>query len=254
MPLPARIKNVNSKIVSVSAVSESIREEMFILFSAYYTDVDYAQFCRDMQEKTHVFLFRDKKRIIGFSTIFRKKIPGVNTGPCLFSGDTVLHADYWGGKFLQTTFYRYILSSKFRSPLRPVFWFLMSKGVKTYLMMRKNFPHSFPQYKMATPLKYQHATDQFYGSKYGRHYDPRTNVIHFDQSLGAVKGQMADPNAILLKDLDVLYFIKQNPNYKIGDELACVAEIRLRDFIFPIIKYFLKPIFAGLFKDKKGAA
>jgi hypothetical protein len=236
-------RKLKSRIVTVSSLSERDLREMFLLFSEYYIDVDFNQFKNDLSEKTHVFMFLDKSRCVGFSTIFRKRIEGVRAGYCLYSGDTVLHSDYWGSKILQTTFFRYIVETKLLSPFEPVYWMLISKGYKTYLLMRRNFDSSYPRVDRATPQNLQSAMNAFYQLKFGSCFNPDTGLIRFERPMGAVKGTIADPPSDLkTKDRDVRYFLDKNPGYRNGDELACIAEIRFRDFLSHIPKYFLKPL------------
>jgi Na+-translocating ferredoxin:NAD+ oxidoreductase RnfD subunit len=213
---------------------------MFELFSRYYVDVSYQKFCEDLREKTHVFLFRDRQGIVGFSTIFRKPLPDVAPGLFLFSGDTVVREDYWGSRLLQVAFFKFIVASKLRALGQPLYWMLISKGAKTYLMMRKNFAQSFPSSAGATPPVLQRVLERFYRWKFGESFDGKTGVIRFASSLGAVKGNLADPQGELGADPDTAHFLKLNPGYKKGEELACIAEIRIKDFIGHVFKYFLR--------------
>ena len=177
---------------------------------------------------------------MGFSTIFRKNLPQVGKGTFLYSGDTVLREDYWGSKLLQTSFFRYIVESKLRSPASPVYWMLISKGFKTYMMMRKNFARSWPRAADDTPPGMRETMARFYRWKFGSAFDPATGLIRFDSSKGAVKGEMAAPSEKHLNHPDVQFFLKANPEYRDGVELACIAEVRFEDFLGHIPKYFLK--------------
>ena len=230
---------LRTEILKVDRLSQEQIQGMFSLFSQYYVDVSFEHFKSDLKEKTHVFYFSDDEGLAGFSTIFRKKMPGISNGLILFSGDTVTKQKYWGTKILQKAFFIYIVASKLRSPFRPVYWMLMSKGFKTYLMMRKNFGLSYPMAGRATPPRFLEAQKAFYAAKFPGAYDSRSQLISFGKSLGAVKGQLADPTLLQLRDPDVRAFMKLNPEYKFGVELACIAEIRFTDFFFHVAKYFI---------------
>jgi hypothetical protein len=238
----AAAKKLTAKIVQVGKIGASLRKEMFALFEMYYVDVEFARFERDLSEKTHVFLFYDRrtKELVGFSTIYRKRMPEIAPGLFLFSGDTVLREDCWGSKILQQCFHRYIVASKLMTPHQPLYWMLMSKGFKTYMMARMNFKRSYPNYRRPTPELFQRVLDRYYGKKFGSAYDPETGLITFPKSLGAVKGGFADPTEKQLKDPDIRYFLKRNPDYRDGVELACVTEIQFRDFVGHVPKFFLK--------------
>jgi hypothetical protein len=233
-----------SSILSVGALSDATISEMFDLFEKYYVDVSAAQFRSDLMEKTHVLMFRAGDELIGFSTIFRKRIPAVGQGIFLFSGDTVIREDYWGSKMLQTTFLRYIVATKLTNPLEPVYWMLISKGFKTYMMMRKNFGCSFPRAGRELPSMMSGIRNRFYAWKFGSAFDHRSGLITFERSHGAVRGQMAAPKPYQLRDTDVRFFLERNPSYAEGVELACIAKIRFTDLMALVFGYPLKAFFA----------
>jgi hypothetical protein len=231
---------VRSDILKITGLSDETIDEMYRLFENYYVDISTEQFRKDLFEKTHVFIFRSMKsrELVGFSTIFRRPIPAIGPGLFIFSGDTVLREDYWGSKILQKAFFRYITQSKMLSPLKPVYWMLISKGYKTYMMMRRNFSYSFPSSTRPTPASTQQILDRFYHWKFGDSYDPKTGLITFETAKGSVKGGIADPSEAHARDPNVRYFLEKNPDYRKGVELACVAEIRASDFLGHVPKYF----------------
>ncbi len=173
------MKRVEKRTVSTRRLTEQEKRELYGLFEQYYVDVSFECFCTDLSEKTHLFIFRSNGRLVGFSTIFRKRFRSFGKATYLFSGDTVVHRDFWGSKALQKVFFWYILSSKIRSPFKPVYWMLISKGYKTYLMMRRNFANSFPRFDSPIPAKLKCAMDTFYRFKFGEAYDPEKNLIWF---------------------------------------------------------------------------
>jgi len=115
----------------------------------------------------------------------------------------------------------------------------MSKGVKTYLMMRKNFRYSFPRESSPPPARLARALHGFYQAKFGADYDAATHLIRFPVKRGEVKGTIPTPETIAQAGPDAVYFFRANPGYVNGDELACIAEIRFADFGAHLIKYFL---------------
>jgi hypothetical protein len=231
-----------SRTIAVCQIDESLRREMYQLFEQYYSNTDFSRFSRDLFEKDHVFIFRERATgdLIGFSTIWRRcmSVAG-RQASMIYSGDTVIRKDYWGRKFLQRRFFWYIVSSKFSAPWRPLYWMLISKGFKTYLMMRRNFPVSYPNYLGAAPAELSAVMNEFYAAKFGADYNHESGNIVFQQCLGAVRDEMAAPKARHLADPDVQYFLEKNPSYQDGVELACMAEIRVTDFIFHIFKFFV---------------
>lgn len=234
-------KALSRKTFLISELNETLKKDMFSLFEKYYDHVDYDRFLSDLNEKTHVFMFFDKdhKKLAGFSTIFRKSIPEIASGSFLFSGDTVIHEDYWGSKSLQKSFFWFILESKFRSPLSPLYWMLMSKGVKTYLMMRKNFVKSYPNHLGPTPTDYSQVQKSFYQMKFPENYRPEKDLILFKEKMGSVKAEIITPHPQALLEAESKFFYRVNPGHLAGDELACICEIRFTDFLLHIFKFFI---------------
>src|SRR5699024_1301351 len=115
--------------------------------SQYYRATKWSIFLNDLSKKDGAFIIRraDDNQIVGFSTIVNyrmtlhgKKVIGV------FSGDTIIDRRYWGSRSLQIAFYRYVLKQKFLHPTKPIYWLLISKGFKTYLLLANNFYTFYP--------------------------------------------------------------------------------------------------------------
>ena len=225
-------------LVPVGALSESNREEMYLLLERYYAGTSYEKFIADLSEKEHAFMFREGPRLVGFSTIVRQRIPELAKAIFVFSGDTVIDEEYWGGRFLQIAFGYYMFGTKLFNPLAPVYWMLISKGYKTYLMMRRNFYRSHPNYAEEMPRSIKHVMDGFYTKKFGPAYDPETGLIRPGDGCDAAKGDIADPPEKLKGDPEVMHYLNLNPDYKQGVELACLAEIRFADY-GPIVRKYL---------------
>jgi hypothetical protein len=229
-------------------LSEARLDEMYDLFQRYYKNVAAERFRADLSEKDLVFLFLDKARhhvrqVIGFSTIYRRRatVRGRSVS-FLFSGDTVMAADYWGLPHLKTAFFVYILLAKLRSPLSPVYWMLISKGYKTYMMMVRNFGFAFPRRDRPNHPAAQAAMDEFYAQKFGAAYAPETGLITHPVSLGAVADGLAQPTPAASEHPDVAFFLERNPRFHDGVELACLAEVRFADFPQHLRKYVLAPV------------
>ncbi|MBM4354166.1 MAG: hypothetical protein FJ109_10285 [Deltaproteobacteria bacterium] len=203
----------------------------------HYDGVARDAFFSDLAEKDHVLLFTVGGNLIGFSTIFCRRLPRICDAVFLFSGDTVIEKPWWGGSFLQMAFGRYVLAVKLRNLHRPVYWMLISKAYKTYMMMRRNYPYSFPQHGRPMPDDIRRALVGFYDWKYPGALDPQSGIIRLEQGGYAVCGGLAEPDESAAADRDVRYFLERNPGWSKGDELACLAEIRLRDYLAILRKY-----------------
>ncbi len=231
-----------SRILTVSQLTPEQKTEMFRFFAEYYVDVTLDRFLEDLSEKSHVLEFRDGAGLVGFSTLSLRSLPHLSRGRFLFSGDTGVRRDYWGSKILQAEFTRFIIRTKLSAPFRPLYWMLISKGFKTYLLMRRNFRKSYPDPNVKTPASYLALINGYYREKFGEAYDPVSGLIEFPQSHGAVRGHLADPTPEAMEDPEVRFFIGRNPRYREGVELACVAEIRISDFFKHALKYLVLPM------------
>jgi hypothetical protein len=237
------MSHVRCHNVSITQIDEQAARSMFQIFSRYYVDVDFDRFQADLHDKDRCILLCTDLcpaehnpggaawgRIVGFSTLVRTQDPGPFGATYLFSGDTVIDKGCWGQRLLERAFFWIILREKLLAPWRPLHWMLISKGFVTYLMMVRNFPSSFPRFDRVTPVRLQERLDRYYAGRYGDDYCARTGVIRSSVPHGAVRGRLAEPKGTALEDPDVKYFVKRNPDYSCGDELVCIAEIRIRDF------------------------
>jgi len=216
---------VRRQLRAVSDIAPVDEERMFALFSRYYKDVTFERFRADLAGKNHVVLLSDGDRLVGFTTILRQRR---GQATCLFSGDTVIDERYWGTKHLQVAFLSYIVRLKLRRPHRPLYWMLMSKGYRTYLLLR-NFKVAYPTEKRPTPAALQRMMDEFYGDRFGGAYRAEDGLIVFSERQGAVRDGIADPHSEAAGDERVRFFCSRNPRFAEGEELACIAKVRLID-------------------------
>lgn len=230
-------------------------DEMFRLFGAYYANVSFEQFRRDLLNKEHVFVMRDPQQpdIKGFSTIVAVSAPaGKRTARGFFSGDTVIDQAYWGQGALGVVFLKFLFLQKLRHPFSPLYWFLISKGYKTYLLMANNFASYYPRYEKPTPPAIQALIDSFALQLYPDTYDAgRGLIVHpQDQAKDRLKTQVAPIDAELLsRNRRVAFFVERNPDWQRGDELACLGEMTFSlplEYQFKVIAKRLRKLLPGL--------
>jgi hypothetical protein len=227
------MKKLKAEGVAVSALSQTTIADMFRLFSQYYSNIDFVQFQEDLQHKDHVFLLKDRKdnSIQGFSTLVGletevsgKRIRG------MFSGDTVVHEDYWGQGTLGVAFLKHLFLAKLKKPFTPLYWFLISKGYKTYLLMANNFPVHYPRHEQSTPAPMQQIIDAFGHTLYPEHYHAESGIIQFSHQQLKTKDCLKAEVTPITSDMcagnqRIAFFAEQNPHWEKGDELACIAEM-----------------------------
>ncbi|PIQ24724.1 hypothetical protein COW36_23395 [bacterium (Candidatus Blackallbacteria) CG17_big_fil_post_rev_8_21_14_2_50_48_46] len=205
-------------------------QTMFQLFSEYYANVSFEQFRKDLLKKDHVFVLKDQQslEIKGFSTIvaLHSEVQGKPVRG-FFSGDTVVDREYWGQGTLGVAFLKFLFLHKLRKPFQPLYWFLISKGYKTYLLMANNFQTHYPRFEKSTPPEIQSLIDTFSHTLYGEHYLQEQGVISFaghqSHLKDALKQDITPITEELLQNPRVAFFQSKNPGWLAGDELACVA-------------------------------
>lgn len=222
-----------SQTLPVCELRNKDTKAMFEVFSKYYLNTSFEQFLSDLSLKDVVFLLKDasSREIKGFSTLVNLyvDVDGQEQRGC-FSGDTILEKEYWGQGTLGIAFLRYLFVQKLKNPFKPLYWFLISKGYKTYLLMANNFRNHYPRHERETPLKEKNIIAAFSKTLYGEYFDDSTGVISFSNiaSKDCLKAEITPiTKELLLKNDRIKYFARKNPNWEEGHELACVAEMTL---------------------------
>lgn len=239
-----------SKTIKISSLYDNQIKEMFKLFEIFYENVTYERFYSDLKAKTRVIIMIDKnKRIQGFSTLYDFDFPYHNKNyRILFSGDTIIAPDYWGTSALTMEFLKNMILLKIKYPTRPVWWFLISKGFKTYLLLANNFINYYPRYDKETPLEHQSLIQALSEKLYPNRYNPESGVIEFRPEEHEHLRQSIAPitDELLIKYPKINFFQTKNPDWIKGCELACIGEVDpLLGIVHPI------KLIRKLFKTKK---
>ena len=176
------------KKIRVLDLNQETIEKMWCVFDKYYYGSNKETFMNDLFDKTYVFLLKDKesKKIIGFSTIKEFRLPDIK-GRFLFSGDTIVEKEYWGKNSLGVEFARFLFNEKIKKPHIPLYWNLISKGYKTYLLLANNFENYYPNPYKETPVKYKEMIDGCGRYLFGRKYNSQKGVIEFAEEVGKDK-------------------------------------------------------------------
>lgn len=222
-----KLPRLVGQTVAVEALSERDRIQMWLVFSKYYERVSRRSFLSDLNDKSDVILLRDEQStdVVGFSTLttYRREIQG-RSFVVIFSGDTVIEKAYWGQTKLHSQFVRYLVACKLANPFTPVYWFLISKGYKTYLLLSRNFLEYWPRYDCPTPDWQRELIDSLAGERFGDDYDKENGIVAFE-SHGSVCENVAPVAEGMLKKADIRFFVEQNPNHHLGHELCCLGRV-----------------------------
>jgi hypothetical protein len=200
---------------------------MFSVFSRHYDCVTWENFNRDLEEKSSVIVLRDGAgEICGFSTqkIMRAVVEGVKIR-AIFSGDTIVDRRSWGDQELGKAWCRWVATLYAEEPDTRLFWFLISKGYRTYLYLPLFFHEFYPRLDTTIPAFERQVLNTLAGTKFKEHYNRETGLITFPQSQGQLKPEYALISPRRLDHPHVRFFLERNPDYTSGTELACLAEI-----------------------------
>lgn len=246
---------LRASVVKPADLTEGECAQMFMLMRQYYADITASRFNVDLREKTHVILLRDlRNNIRGFSTLLTGEIEGLRLNPrpvrFVFSGDTVVDREFWGQKQLGLAFLKYLFYEKLRHPWQPVYWMLMSKGYKTYLLMANNFSTHYPRFEKKTPADVQEVLERFYSEKFGDLFDRSSGLmVPLGPSCRLRDGVAAVTDELRAMLPRVDFFARRNPGWDDGVELACIAEMQL---LMPL-KYFLKKLRDNFNRARRGS-
>jgi hypothetical protein len=216
-----------SEISSVSRMPLSDCRAIYDLFNRHYEHVSWPQFERDLAEKDAVIVLRDGRGVpCGFST---QKVMHINVDGravrAIFSGDTIIDPSHWGDQELGRAWCRYVGQVRAAEPGTPLYWFLISKGYRTYLYLPVFFEKYYPACAWPTPPAEQRILNALAGAKFPNYYDSETGLIVFPESRGNLKPELAAVPPRRLHNAHVRFFLARNPKYAQGTELACLAKI-----------------------------
>jgi hypothetical protein len=198
--------------------------EMYALFAGYYADTSEAAFRADLADKTHAIVLYAGERIAGFSTLTLIDAP--TPGPryrTIFSGDTIIDREHWGEQGLALAFCTFAGSIKAQQPDLPLYWFLISKGYRTYRYLHLFSKQYWPSYRDQGAPALKQVLDTVAARKFGAYYDAATSVIRFPQSRGHLRPDFATVRENLRERPEVRFFLDRNPNFAAGEELACIT-------------------------------
>lgn len=203
---------------------------MWALYERYYADVREDLFHADLARKSHVILLTDRAdgSLQGFSTLasFERTLHGRGV-TVVYSGDTIVDRRYWGDPALQLGFLRFTLGHFVRRPWRPVYWLLISKGWRTYLLLTRFFGRYWPRWDRPTPAPVEALLADLAAEQWPDAWRPDLGILRFPVPMGRLREGVAPIEGALLDDPDIRYFAERNPGHVDGDELVCLGAIGL---------------------------
>ena len=179
-----------------SALEDCQIGRMFELMQANYDCVDEGSFADDLAWKDEVLvLFDADEAIQGFSTLaLNPKACGAEDYDVLYSGDTIINPTHWGNQELVRGFCR-AAGEIFAARGRPLYWYLLSKGYRTFLYLPL-FTHEYypsePTPDSEREAVLRSIADQCSRRLFGDAWKPDLGVLRFSASHGQLKSDGVD--------------------------------------------------------------
>jgi hypothetical protein len=224
---------LHSIVCDVCRLTPGDRGAMFHLMERSFANMRPDRFEADLGAKQWVILVRapDDNRLVGFSTqvMLQARVDGRRVR-ALYSGDTVVDRDYWGDPALAQAWGRFALERIEAHPCGPLYWFLTSKGFRTYRYLPLFFHLYFPRPQQPTP-PWERAVIDAFGQVVGHEcYDSTRNIIRAAAGKDYVRREIAHPGQRRRTDPHIRFFVERNPGFIRGDELCCLAPLTPENF------------------------
>lgn len=209
----------STRLVSSLALSE--RQAMHKLMTAHYEAVPWDRFEHDLSAKDEVLILHEADgSLCGFTTLAWNPAGRFEEGDVLFSGDTIIDRRCWGTQELVRAFCRRAGEWKAASGRR-LFWFLISKGHRTYLYLPL-FARRFHPHPENEEPEWERLAGLVAGRLFGESWKTEEGVIRFPSSQGHLREELVIGRE---KSPWVHYFLNCNPGYSRGEELVCITEM-----------------------------
>lgn len=209
------------------------REQMFALMQRYYEKISRNEFEADFRGKDLAIVARDPGDgcVYGFSTqvVYRQQV-GDETVRVLFSGDTIIDHRFWGNNPLAQLWGRLALSLIDQYPNEPLYWFLISKGYKTYRFLPVFFREFYPRYDQPTPEWAGQLISELASARFGKRFCESAGILTASAQACRLRSTVAEVTANRLQNPHIAFFHRANPGHIRGDELCCIAPLSREHF------------------------
>lgn len=223
---------LKGELLRVSSLAAQHVATMFTLMERYYDNVSFDKFQRDLREKDWVIQVIDPATgdLCGFSTQVLLDVEGERPLKVLFSGDTIMARDYWGDAALCHVWGRLALALIDEWPEHELYWWLISKGYKTYRFLPVFFDDFYPRYDRPTPAAVEELLTRLGRWRYPERFDAALGLVRADPTQDRLRAGVAEVTAARATDPHVRFFRERNPLHEQGDELCCLAPLTRANF------------------------
>jgi hypothetical protein len=224
---------LTGQLIPVADLTAADIAAMFALMDRHYENVTRDGFEVDLAEKQWVIQITDPRTggLCGFSTQMLLDVcVACRPVKALFSGDTIVARERWGDSALSHVWGRLALSLIDRFAGVELYWFLISKGYKTYRFLPLFFHEFYPRPGAPTAAWALEVIDALATHKYPGSYDAGRGVIRSGHTKDRLRPGVADVSPERLLDQHVRFFVERNPGHAHGDELCCLAPLTRANF------------------------
>lgn len=226
-------RKLTTQVIKATQANQSLIDTMYRLYETYYESTNRTLFKRDLSQKSYILLMVDsEQQLRGFTTLLlSKEYFSAQPVQVIFSGDTIIHHDFWGEQTLPLAWCHLAGQIKAKHPQMPLYWFLIVKGHRTYRYLNIFSKAYYPHRKQATPKTTQQFMDTLAKNKFADDYVCATGTIQYQKSQGHLKPEWA--NESIKKSPEADFFYQKNPDCALGHELVCLTELgedNLRSF------------------------
>ncbi len=223
------MKNLKYKHLHCNSLDQETLSSMLLLMQENYTDITEAQFLNDLSTKQFVGLLCDEgNEVRGFTTYaVNPNQSGTENYSVLFSGDTIISPEFWGTIELIRGWCFSVAQIMKTEPNKTWYWFLLSKGHRTFMYLPLFFEQYYPQLE-GNPEQQSALFDlmETLAIKiYPELYQAGTGIIRFPYEGGELKESLAQGTFDKASKKQVNWFIQKNPYFYKGDELICLSKI-----------------------------
>ncbi len=244
---------VGAYFYPLEKITDDDVKAMHDVFIKYYHNADYQTFVKDLKKKIGAIMVKkDDGTIIGFSTIGIIE-KAIDNQKCLgiFSGDTVIEKEYWGLPNLQTAFLRFLIKTRIKCPTVNLYWFLITKGYKTYLLMANNWRNYYPRYDRQNDEKRKKIVKIFSNHFFEGYYDEKSGLLKFGEGYQKLKENVAEiTDELREKYPKIAFFEEVNPTWREGTELPCIGDLDWFTLIWRPIPFAMRKLKNMIFGSK----
>ncbi|HEY4003259.1 MAG TPA: hypothetical protein VGO93_30605 [Candidatus Xenobia bacterium] len=195
----------------------SMRELLDAHFDGVHSDV----FAHDLAAKDYVVLLEEDARLKGFSTMAVYPATFEETQvTVVFSGDTVVERSAWGSTALPRAWMAAVATF---ARERPVWWFLICSGWRTYRFLPLFFKRFWPSPGVDMPAELEAFRHRLAVDRFGAAWSPHEGIVRLSHP-AVLRPGLGEVTPERAQDPYIDFFARLNPGWERGDELVCLTQ------------------------------